>query len=470
MVTHAGFLRSVVESPEDDVPRLVYADWLEDQGEAPRAELIRVQCELARGVEDGARLVQLTLRQRELIARHADDWLGPFSWQLGNTVRYERGLIPFLFFGTSEFLKPKMQRAAAEWFPRGGVLGVELSNRTKSLSDLFDCPLLTDLGHLQLEHTALGDDGIRRLVAGDRCRSLRSLSLVEHHASGAGLRHLARAASLGGLTSLTLKQIPLDSAALKTVLDSPYLRSLTSLCLTETRQWKDDLPSLAASDGWRRLRQLQLLDTHLDGDELRTLLGRNRLSGLRSLYLWGNCLRSTGVDALARRGAMKSLERLRFGLDRDFDSIDLRHLMSALDSLPALKHLRLEAVPIFGSLESHLPHLSRLESLALDYCNLEDSSLRALLASRRLARLRSITVEGHNIEVRSLPSLLKGARRPRLRELSLCVSGNSGEAARAILTSGVFPALIRLELNGSAPYTREQAKLQRQYPQVLIQF
>lgn len=33
--------------PYDDGPRLVYADWLEEQGECARAEFIRVQCELA---------------------------------------------------------------------------------------------------------------------------------------------------------------------------------------------------------------------------------------------------------------------------------------------------------------------------------------------------------------------------------------------------------------------------------------
>src|SRR5262245_39892226 len=38
------FLQTILESPEDDAPRLVYADWLDDHGEADRAELIRAQC------------------------------------------------------------------------------------------------------------------------------------------------------------------------------------------------------------------------------------------------------------------------------------------------------------------------------------------------------------------------------------------------------------------------------------------
>lgn len=49
MVTvHPGFLADIIDHPDDDVPRLIYADWLEEQGEEVRAEFIRVQCELAK--------------------------------------------------------------------------------------------------------------------------------------------------------------------------------------------------------------------------------------------------------------------------------------------------------------------------------------------------------------------------------------------------------------------------------------
>ena len=42
-----ALLRGVEASPDDDLPRLVYADWLDEQGRHARAEFIRVQCELA---------------------------------------------------------------------------------------------------------------------------------------------------------------------------------------------------------------------------------------------------------------------------------------------------------------------------------------------------------------------------------------------------------------------------------------
>jgi len=39
---------AVMAAPNDDAPRLVYADWLDEHGEADLAAFVRVQCELAR--------------------------------------------------------------------------------------------------------------------------------------------------------------------------------------------------------------------------------------------------------------------------------------------------------------------------------------------------------------------------------------------------------------------------------------
>ena len=46
-----AILAAVCAAPDDDTPRLVYADWLQEQGEEARAEFIRVQCELERNPE-----------------------------------------------------------------------------------------------------------------------------------------------------------------------------------------------------------------------------------------------------------------------------------------------------------------------------------------------------------------------------------------------------------------------------------
>jgi uncharacterized protein (TIGR02996 family) len=42
-----AFLRAIADTPDDDTPRLVYADWLEEHGDPDRAAYLRVQCRIA---------------------------------------------------------------------------------------------------------------------------------------------------------------------------------------------------------------------------------------------------------------------------------------------------------------------------------------------------------------------------------------------------------------------------------------
>lgn len=48
MSDRSAFITAICADPDDDTARLVYADYLEENGEPARAEFIRVQCELAK--------------------------------------------------------------------------------------------------------------------------------------------------------------------------------------------------------------------------------------------------------------------------------------------------------------------------------------------------------------------------------------------------------------------------------------
>src|SRR5262245_57031144 len=45
---HASFSRVILDDPDDDATRLVYADWLDENGCPDRAAWIRASCEYAR--------------------------------------------------------------------------------------------------------------------------------------------------------------------------------------------------------------------------------------------------------------------------------------------------------------------------------------------------------------------------------------------------------------------------------------
>src|SRR5262245_32494521 len=69
-----AFLQAIAESPDDDTPRLVFADWLDDHGDPARAEFIRVQIELASQPGDDTRRRALQDREEDLLRAHEDEW------------------------------------------------------------------------------------------------------------------------------------------------------------------------------------------------------------------------------------------------------------------------------------------------------------------------------------------------------------------------------------------------------------
>jgi uncharacterized protein (TIGR02996 family) len=74
-MTDDAFLAAILATPHDAAPRLIYSDWLDEQGEHDRAELIRV-CEGMRGLpnfSDG--YWRLKTRRDVLRPRCPPDWL-----------------------------------------------------------------------------------------------------------------------------------------------------------------------------------------------------------------------------------------------------------------------------------------------------------------------------------------------------------------------------------------------------------
>lgn len=65
-MSEAALLQAIIDSPDDDGLRLVYADFLEERGEPERATFIRVQIELANLPQADERRVSLEAKEREL--------------------------------------------------------------------------------------------------------------------------------------------------------------------------------------------------------------------------------------------------------------------------------------------------------------------------------------------------------------------------------------------------------------------
>ncbi len=79
MLDREPFLRAIFANPDDDLPRLVFADWLDEHGDQDWAELIRIQCELTHTLTSLARLKYLSAREAELTG-HLGPWPDQNQW------------------------------------------------------------------------------------------------------------------------------------------------------------------------------------------------------------------------------------------------------------------------------------------------------------------------------------------------------------------------------------------------------
>src|SRR5579883_1931059 len=84
-------LDAVCEAPDDDGPRLIYADLLDERGD-PRGEFIRVQLALAKLPPADPRRPELIAREKELLDDHRDEWLAPFR-RLVSAAEFRRGFV-----------------------------------------------------------------------------------------------------------------------------------------------------------------------------------------------------------------------------------------------------------------------------------------------------------------------------------------------------------------------------------------
>src|SRR5262249_875654 len=116
MSLEKAFLADVAEHPDDDAPRLVFADWLQDNGDPHRAEFIPVQGELARPRLRGGskRRRELQKREKNLFDEHGTRWKEAVGAWCGETLRsWVRGFPAANFHGDLTSIAAKLPAVVA---------------------------------------------------------------------------------------------------------------------------------------------------------------------------------------------------------------------------------------------------------------------------------------------------------------------------------------------------------------------
>jgi uncharacterized protein (TIGR02996 family) len=263
MVQQEAFLQAILEHPEDDTPRLVYADWLEDHGDPTRAEFIRLQIELAHLAADAPERAALVEREQALLREHGRRWAEPLRG-LVDGWRFERGFIEgvqvWSFHGEivenlarALALAPVWLLSIFDQMPDGDAL-------------VAAAPLMARLRGLQIDYTSFYrlSEPVQTLLTSPHVAGLTSLSVVGDRNG----------------TWLTRK-------ALRAIITSPSLTGLTQLTLLH--DWdgleNDLICTLARSPRKAKLEKLNLSDSEIDPDTMRELGHSRHLTRLTELDL-----------------------------------------------------------------------------------------------------------------------------------------------------------------------------------------
>jgi uncharacterized protein (TIGR02996 family) len=298
LVHEVDMLGAVEDSPDDDEPRLIYADFLQTRGD-PRGELIAVQCALAKQPDaDGA----LRQREAELLGAHARAWRA----ELGVATiaaHFTRGFISEAVVLASDLAARGARALETRPSPRWIVVRSTLAD----IEALAKLPQLARVSSLEVSgNWSDGDWSITVLAASRFLGGLRTLALRFHRIDLSGIRAIAEAPSLAKLVALDLGGNFLASEAQAALDELLAMGSVERLLLPGTNLAMGASRALARAPKCA-VRSLDIASNRLDDAALAALL-EGPWSRLEELWAFGNTAGERGARAVAALPALVSID------------------------------------------------------------------------------------------------------------------------------------------------------------------
>ncbi len=229
---HEDFWPAILADP-GVMSRLVYADWLEEQGD-PRAEFIRVQCELAQLTDDAPRWAGLKARETELLERHGQAWQAPLR-RLVRGASFRCGFVEEVTMEAAVFLQ-----RAENLYRLAPVRYLRVIDGGRRINELAACPHLAHLTSLQLNANYIGDVGALALAESPHVTGLTFLHLGHNNIRDRGAEFLAVSNRLAALATLDLSYNLITTRGARALGRTRQLPALRDVSLKENPiPWRD---------------------------------------------------------------------------------------------------------------------------------------------------------------------------------------------------------------------------------------
>jgi uncharacterized protein (TIGR02996 family) len=437
-VSGPALLRAVIEHPDDDARRLVYADWLQQQGD-PQGELIAVQIQLAHATANER--AELETRAKALLDAHAETWTAALGDGISH-VTFRRGLAYAVRAAMRSIMHAdEHSRGILDVLDRAPIrdLGFvahdedddEASSRLAVARDLATDPRLARV-ELLATGVRWGADGLAALLGSPYLGNLRGLHIAdsdcqayageaiaaarlpsleflalrgdyEGEMGDPGVIALARA-ELPALRDLALLNVSCGEASARALATSTTLTQLHGLdfgwgSYNPNRIGPNGAAAIAESANFSALRRLILDFNGIGDDGLAALAASPHLGALHYLSLKSASITDAGLRAFATGTGMPALELLELTFNRDLTHAGIEALAESprLATLSSL-WLRQTGIGVDGARAlARSPHAAALRSLNLLECKLGDDGARALLDSPNLANLTDLQLSGNQL-------------------------------------------------------------------------
>lgn len=364
--------RQVLADPADREVRLVYADWLLEQGDQ-QGEFIQLQVQAEKLHQYDPARKKLETKARKLLKEHG----GPGTLPDGvKNFDYRAGFVEWVELSIRQFLK-----IGEELFAGSPVRDLDLTGsdtRKLSTSPLLEHPEGILLKKVS-EYSILDDEGLDRLVTSPRIAKLKRLSILSSMIGSASIDSIANSPHMSSLEQLDIYNNAIGDFGPE-LASSQFLTNMRGLAVFQNdgAEWTDtSLIAIARSENFARLQELSLHGTFT----------------------------AKGCEAFANSDFKEPLERL--DLYATIKTGGAETLMTSA-RLARLKWLNLDSLGSNagnGVLEAIADSMHDLEVLDLDRCTISDKGAEMLATAPVLSGIRRLKLQNNQLTIRGIRAL-----------------------------------------------------------------